>query len=79
MLLKNGFIYLNRYEYIEIDSLLKTSLLEIYEDENNSRICIKKKEEMSKMIQNHLLRVIEEKTGVNIKEYNDEIILKLKK
>ena len=79
LLLKNGFIYLNRYEYIEIDSLLKTSCLEIYEDENISRIFLKKKEEMFKIIQEHILRVIEEKTGVNFKEYNKEKCLKKEK
>lgn len=71
LLLKYGFVYIGKEQYMHIKSLL-----EMYKDENISRIFIKKKEEINKIIQEHLLKVIEEKTGVNFKEYNKEKCLK---
>ena len=74
LLLKYGFVYIGKEQYMHIKSLL-----EMYKDEYISRIFIKKKEEINKIIQEHLLKVIEEKTGVNFKEYNKEKCLKKEK
>jgi len=74
LLLNYGFVYIGEEQYINI-----RSILEMYEYENINHIFIKKKEEMIKIIQERLLRVIEEKTGVNFKEYNKEKCLKKEK
>ena len=71
LLLKYGFVYIGKEQYSNIKSLL-----EMYEYENIGRIFIKKKEEINKIIQEHLLKVIEEKTGITIQEYHKDKCLK---